>query len=76
VGYVPGLVYHDFHGPKTNRQYGTRDMVLVNNNYDPDTDVKYDAQGLLQLETTNARQIKLRDQIREYFRTRNDDATQ
>jgi hypothetical protein len=51
-------------------------MVLVNNNYDPDTDVKYDAQGLLQLETTNARQIKLRDQIREYFRTRNDDATQ
>lgn len=74
VGYVSGMVYHDFHGAKVNRQYGTRGQILVSNKYDPDTDIKYDAYGMLQLETWTPRQIRLRDQIRSYFRSRNEDS--
>ena len=73
VGYVPGLIMHDFHGSKAQRGYGSRWRILVDNEYDPDTDIKYDAQGLLQLETVTPRQIRLRDQTRAYFRSRNED---
>jgi hypothetical protein len=76
VGYVPGLVHHDFHGDKSLRKYGTRGSILVNNKYNPETDIKYDAQGLLQLETWDQRQINLRDQIRGYFRARSEDSTE
>lgn len=74
VGYVPGTVWHDFHGHKRNRKYGTRNQILLRGNYNPDTDIKYDAYGLLQLETWEPRQIKLRDEIRRYFRERNEDS--
>ena len=75
VGYVSGLVYHDYHGPKINRGYGTRGKILKDNQYNPETDIKYDAHGQLQLETWSDRQIKLRDQIRAYFKSRNEDHT-
>jgi hypothetical protein len=75
VGYISGTMFHDWHGPKVARGYGTRGSILFDNEYDPDIDVKYDAQGLLQLETVTPRQIKMRDQIRAYFRSRNEDAT-
>ncbi len=74
VGFVHGTVYHDFHGRKANRFYGTRGKILTENAYNPDTDIKYDARGLLQLETWEPRQIKLRDEIRAYFRARNEDS--
>jgi len=73
VGYVPGTVFHYFHGKKKNRFYGSRGKILHDCQYDPDKDVKYDSQGLLQLETWDERQIQLRDRIRAYFRSRNED---
>lgn len=77
VGVVPGTVLHSFHGDKTKtRGYSTRGKILSSNGYDPDLDVKYDTQGLLQLETWEPRQIKMRDQIRAYFRTRISDDTE
>jgi hypothetical protein len=74
VGYVSGIVYHDFHGRKALRQYGTRGKILSENKYNPDTDIKYDAHGMLQLETWEPRQIKMRDQIRAYMRARQEDS--
>lgn len=73
VGFVAGSVWHDFHGKKQNRRYSTRNQILLRNHYDPDTDLKYDAFGLPQLETWEPRQIRLRDQIRQYFRQRSED---
>lgn len=73
VGYVPGLVFHDWHGKKVNRFYNTRERILIKNEYDPNTDIKLDHQGLYQLETWEPRQIRLRDEIRAYFRARNED---
>jgi hypothetical protein len=75
IGLVRGTIIHDFHGAKKLRLYDSRDEILVNNHFDPDRDLKYDAQGLLQLETWEPRQIALRDQLRAYNRFRNDDST-
>lgn len=74
VGFVPVTVGHWFHGDKVDRKYGDRGQILVSNQYNPATDIKYDSQGLIQLETWEPRQIKLRDQIRNYFKTRNEDS--
>lgn len=74
VGYVPGTLWHDFHGNKKYRQYTTRNEILIRAKYDPDTDLKYGANGLLQLETYEPRQIRLRDDIRAYFNQRNEDS--
>lgn len=74
VGYVDGSIYHYFHGHKQDRGYVSRWKILVDNKFNPDYDIKPDVQGLLQLETFDDRQIMLRDQIRSYFRQRNEDA--
>ena len=74
VGYVPVTVGHWFHGDKKDRKYGSRGQILIENGYDPAIDVKYDSQGMLQLETWEPRQIKLRDQIRAYLNSRNEDS--
>jgi hypothetical protein len=74
VGYVQGLVFHDFHGHKKFRFYGSRGKILANNKYNPDIDIKYDSHGQLQLETWDERQMKLRDDIRAYYRSRNEDS--
>lgn len=73
VGFVPVTVGHWFHGNKVDRRYPTRGKILVENGFDPHVDVKYDAHGVLQLETHLARQIRLRDHIRNYFAVRNED---
>jgi hypothetical protein len=71
VGYVDGLLAHHWHGRKADRRYRDRWKILVDNNYDPDLDLKRDAQGLYQL---TDRCIKLRDDLRSYFRSRNEDS--
>lgn len=76
VGHVKLTVGHWWHGDKADRQYPTRGKILVSNGYDPQKDIKYDAHGCLQLETWEPRQIRLRDQIRGYFATRNEDNNQ
>jgi hypothetical protein len=70
VGVVKGLALHYWHGPKSLRRYHTRDSILVKNNFDPDLDLKRDWQGLYQLTDRNSR---LRDDLRWYFRQRNED---
>lgn len=68
VGYVAGGLMHDNHGPKKFRYYVNRKKILVEHEYNPNEDIKYDSQGLIQLETVTPRQIRLRDDIRNYFR--------
>lgn len=68
VGYVAGGMLHDNHGPKKYRYYVDRKKILVEHEFNPLTDIAYDHQGLIQLVTETERQIKLRDDIRNYFR--------
>jgi hypothetical protein len=71
VGYVPGKLMHFFHGSKALRQYVNRWKILTRNNFDPVTDLKRDIQGLWQL---TGNKTRLRDDLRLYFRQRNEDS--
>jgi hypothetical protein len=71
IGYVPGLLLHNWHGKKRDRRYRERWSILIKNQYDPMLDLKRDWQGLWQLTERN---FKLRDDIRAYFRSRNEDS--
>jgi hypothetical protein len=74
IGLVPGKLLHFHHGPKKSRKYWDRWKILVDNKFEPFDDLKLDSQGLYQLEVSNSRQEKLRDDLRAYFRQRNEDS--
>ncbi len=74
VGYVKGLVTHFFHGEIIFRGYSWRENILIKGKFSPRTDLKRDHQGLWQLESYEPRQIYIRDGLRQYLRTRNEDS--
>lgn len=75
IGYVSGLLVHYWHGRKVDRRYWDRWRVIVDNKFNPDIDLKYDWQGVLQLvDRGTDRSVKLRDDARRYFRARNEDS--
>lgn len=71
LGVVEGTLMHYWHGKKKQRQYNTRENILIFNDYDPHLDLYRDSQGLWNLTNRNP---KLRDDIRFYFRQRNEDS--
>ena len=70
VGYVPGLVNHYYHGSRKDRKYGDRWQIVTKWGFDPELDLKPDAQGLWQWTT---RCPDLEYDIRRYFATRKED---
>ena len=75
VGYMSGMIVHYWHGRKLSRGYVDRWKILVNNQVNPDIDLKRDSQGLWQLQDDDTdRSINLRDNLQEYFRARNEDS--
>lgn len=71
IGYVDGLLLHHWHGKKVDRRYGNRWKIYTDNNYDPWTDLRRDSQGLYAL---RADRVQLRDDLRSYLRSRNEDS--
>jgi hypothetical protein len=71
VGFVRGSVLHNWHSCKSRRRYHDRPKVLAELQFDPLRDLKKDNHGLWILEDIN---IKLRDEIRYYFRSRHEDS--
>ncbi len=63
-------VIHAYHGTMKNRAYVERGDILHENEFNPDSDICYDSQGVLRLTGNKPR---LRDDIRAYFRARNED---
>lgn len=77
VGYLPGLVLHRYHGKKIDRKYDTRWKLLADTQFNPETDLKKDVQGMLTLVDDGSNRIlKLRDGIRRYALLRNEDTTE
>lgn len=70
IGCCDTHAIHFWHGPMKNRQYITRPQILKNNGFDPYTDLMHDEHGVLQL---TGNKPKLRDDIRSYFKQRNED---
>lgn len=71
IGYMPGNIWHYWHGKKKDRGYIDRWKILVDQHFDPKLDLKKDVQGIL---TLTERNPKLRDMIRHYFSSRNEDS--
>lgn len=71
IGYMDGSILHKWHGPKTKRGYANRYKILEENCYDPWTDLMTDHQGNF---IFAGNKPKLRDDIRRYFRNRDEDS--
>lgn len=72
LGVVRGLITHRWHGPKASRGYTTRWKLLVDCKFDPILHLKRDRQLLWSLDSDAP--VKLRDGLRAYARSRNEDA--
>lgn len=70
VGCVDSHAVHYWHGPMKNRGYVSRPDILKRNRFDPYTDLRKDHQGLWIL---NSNKPRLRDDLRAYFKQRNED---
>jgi hypothetical protein len=73
IGAVPGTIAHHWHGQKVQRGYFDRWKILQRTNYDPRADLRRDWQMLYQL---SGDKPQLRDELRTYFRARNEDGTE
>lgn len=71
IGYIDGTIWHHWHGSYGNRKYGTRASILIQNAFDPAKDLARDWQGIISL---TGNKPKLRDDIRSYFRVRDEDS--
>lgn len=72
IGYVPGTIEHSYHGAKALRKYVDRWDILKRHAYDPNTDLKRNTHGVLELA---GNKIGLRRDIQAYFRQREEDQT-
>jgi hypothetical protein len=71
IGYVAGTIEHDFHGPKASRAYVDRWDILVKHGFDPNTDLRRNSFGVVELAGNKP---ELRRDIDVYFRSRNEDS--
>lgn len=71
LGYIPGTIEHSFHGSKGHRRYIDRWQIILEHDFDPDTDILRNAHGVFELRCTKP---KLRHDLDVYFRQRNEDA--
>lgn len=70
MGYTEGGILHHWHGPKKARGYTTRWNIIKKNNFDPENDVYYNQDGVLEL---SGNKPQFRNDIRKYFRDRKED---
>jgi hypothetical protein len=70
-GYVPGTIYHHYHGTKENRKYTERWKILVHHEYNPLTFIKTNDDGIIV--PSNICPESLSREIMNYFEERNED---
>ena len=70
VFYIPGTVYHLYHGANVNRNYNHRSEYLANYSYDPRTDISLNDDNIW--EWSNDKPI-LHDKVKNYFFEREED---
>jgi len=70
IGYIDAFAVHHFHGSKMKRGYVHRDTLLVKHKFSPLSDLQRDWQGIYQLTPDKP---ALRDDIRSYFLSRQED---
>jgi len=71
IGYLHGTIEHKWHGSKKSRKYIERWDVLTKHDFNPDTDLKRNTYGVLELAGNKP---ELRLDIDRYMRQRNEDS--
>ena len=71
VGHVSGTILHHWHGSMKQRGYGSRWQILTRHHFDPRRDLIRNSQGVYELA---GHKPGLRDDLRNYFRSRNEDS--
>lgn len=69
-GYIPGKVYHEYHGLRQNRKYGSREKIIQVYNVNIKNHVQLNYHGLLTLKTPPA---GLLEALKQYFIERRED---
>jgi hypothetical protein len=73
IGFLHGFtIEHQWHGRKSERGYVERWKIFERNGFDPDTDLRRNDWGVLELD--DAKKPQLRHDLDMYFRLRNEDA--
>ncbi len=72
LGFLPGIIEHHWHGSKAHRKYIDRWQILINNDYQPDIDIKHNTFGVVELAGNKPR---LTHEIDKYFHGRMEDLT-
>lgn len=67
VGFRPGVIHHLFHSASQDRKYAERHQILLDCDFDPETDVLIDQEGCLQFAPDRAELARL---IGSYFDNR------
>ena len=70
VGHIPGEVIHLYHGTYADRQYVERWMILSRNNYNPETDIRINENGIWEWASDKP---DLHESVAEYFEERKED---
>jgi hypothetical protein len=71
LGYTPGVIRHNFHGAKCNRQYTERWQILIKHKFSPILDITYDKKGCIIC--TNSFTDEFKNDILNYFKERKED---
>ena len=71
IGFIKGTIYHYWHGKKRDRRYKDRWSILLDNKFNPSADIHKDWQGVWTLYPGHQ---GLRDDLRNYFQSRNEDS--
>ncbi len=73
---MDGVIFHNWHGRKTERGYNVKHRLLAQIGFDPLRHLKRDSQGLWSLHDDGSTSyVKLRDTMRSIARDRNEDST-
>lgn len=72
IGCVDQFAQHFYHGASGNRNYGTRESILIEMKFDPRFDITKDWQGVYRWTGNKPR---LRDRVRQIFLSRKEDET-
>jgi len=70
VGYVPGRLFHLWHGEVADRQYEERRRYLAKFDFDPFSDIALDENGCWRW---NSDKTELHKCVKDYFESRNED---
>jgi len=71
IGYIPGIIKHNYHGSKKNRKYTERWQILIKHQFSPIKHLTYNDYGLLIPTTDFTNEFK--DDILNYFKERKED---